>query len=116
MRIKVGSVLVLFSFLTLSLAHPRPAGAVNTSFTCTQGIADVVYDGRLFIDCVGAPLRFIGYPGSTTPCPGLVAMSIDDVKLLETIAMSAFLSGKTLVVGYQSATCPGAITNVQILK
>jgi hypothetical protein len=104
------SLLMVVPVLALLMAFPLRARAGTATFTCNQGIQQVTWDGRLFVDCIGQPNRFIAYPGATSPCPTLAHLSLDDAKVLETMAAAAFLSGKTLIVKYEtSSACLGAI-------
>jgi hypothetical protein len=83
------------------------AAPVRTTFTCSQGVAQITWDGGgLFIDCVGQPNRFAAY--SFNVCSGYFG-NIDNVKVFESIANSAFLSGHTLVISYDTpASCTGS--------
>jgi hypothetical protein len=91
---------MLVAFVALS---PAQAQAVPP-FPCTQGIQQITWDtGGLFIDCIGQPNRFVAYAAPTCGLSG----GIDNIKLFEALATSAFLSGKTLIISYLAPNTPG---------
>jgi len=90
------------------LALPTQVQAQTSPYTCT--VQNIVYDGRLFIDCVGTATRFIGYPGLTYPVNGSPCGTnqyIDGVKIWESMATSALMSGATVTIVFAS-NCDGA--------
>jgi hypothetical protein len=95
------------------------AAPVIQAFSCTQGIQQITWDGGgLFIDCIGQPNRFAAY--SFNPCTGVFG-TMDNIKVFEALATSAFLSGRLLVVTYATpASCVGggvgAITALTISR
>lgn len=98
-------VRVLLAVLALGLLQAdRPAHATLQAFTCNQGVQDVVWDGGgLYIDCIGQPVRFRTGPNLCPTSP----TTIDDVKLFQSIATAALLSGKTLMITYDDECNPG---------
>ena len=90
------AIFMLFGALITSRAPEVHAGPTFANFSCSQGIAAITWDsGGLFIDCIGQPHRFAAF--SFVPCSGMPG-NIDNIKIFETIAMSALLSGKTLTI------------------
>jgi hypothetical protein len=84
------------------------AAPVIQTFTCSQGIQDIIWDGgALYIDCIGQPNRFAAF--SFSPCTGL-AGNMDNVKIFQGLATSAMLSGKQLQISYATpASCQGTV-------
>ncbi len=74
---------------------------------CT--VSEVQYDStRLKVVCSG--VEFYTNPGGSCHTTG-----IDDVKVLESIAMAAFLSGKLLDISFESGACvSNAIYSIKI--
>src|SRR5262249_17443851 len=74
--------IALAACVALSAAKAQAAPTFST-FTCSQGIQQIVWDGGgLFIDCIGEPNRFAAF--SFSPCTG-VAGNIDNVKIFEAL-------------------------------
>jgi hypothetical protein len=103
-RIAIG--LGLGCLLTVSSVK-ADAAPLFQSFSCTSGIQQIVWDGgALYIDCIGQPNRFVAY--TTAPCSGMFPISIDTIKIFESMATSALLSGKLLIISYATpASCQG---------
>lgn len=111
----LGALAIAAAVLSASDAKAAP---VIQSYTCSQGIQDIIWDGGgLYIDCTGQPNRFAAY--SFNVCSGYVG-NIDNVKIFQAIATSAMLSGKTLQISYATpASCQGsvgAITSLLLSK
>jgi len=109
---------MFFGFLMTSGAPDAQAAPTLASFSCSQGIAQITWDGGgLFIDCIGQPNRFAAF--SFNPCTGVFG-NIDNIKVFEALATSALLSGKTLNITYATVgTCRadvGAITSLTITR
>jgi hypothetical protein len=80
------------------LALQSEAEAAPTTVSCN--VNNIVWDGRLFVDCSNTSTRFIAYPGTSacaTSAPG-TQKTIDDLKVFESMASAALLSGKTLSI------------------
>jgi hypothetical protein len=110
-------VVVLGALLAILPAKAQAAPTI-TSFTCTQGIQQVVWDGGgLYIDCIGEPNRFVAY--SFNGCSGVIG-NMDNVKIFEALASAAFMSGRTLILTYATpGTCVsgiGVITAVTLSR
>jgi hypothetical protein len=106
--------LLVSAALVVSFGFSANASAAAT-FECTPVLAhdmqDVIWDGGgLFIDCAGAPAsapRWTAILGNT--CSG-GAPSIDTIKIWESLATEALLSGRKLVITYTTngaAGCTG---------
>src|SRR5256885_979359 len=110
-RLVVSFVLALVASFTISTAEAAP---IIQTFSCTQGIQQIVWDGGgLYVDCVGQPNRFAAY--SFNPCSGVFG-NIDNVKIFQSIATSALLSGKLLTISYATpASCQGTVGAITAL-
>ena len=76
---------------------------------CT--VADVGWDGRVFVDCANTSTRFFTY--SSIACPsGTINHNIDDLKMFESLAVAALLSGKSLQINFDPNCEALAGTNV----
>ena len=112
-------VLAAFVFV-LSLAGRAHAVTVAPNpFSCT--VLDVGWDGRVFVDCANVSTRFFTY--SSITCPGgTIARSVDDMKMYQSFAVSALLSGKPLSITFDNncetaaGTNVGVITSVKLTK
>jgi hypothetical protein len=109
---KLARYLFAAASMLMVLFSVSPAKAVITiadPWSCL--VADVGWDSRLYIDCVGVSTRFFVY--SSINCPsGTITHSIDDMKMFQSLATSALLSGKTLSINFNN-NCEGvAGTNV----
>jgi len=105
-RLTMAMLLLAFIAISSSKAQAAP---VFTTFSCTQGIQDIVWDGGgLYIDCIGQPNRFAAFTFS--PCAGMGAQSVDTIKLFQSLAESAMISGKLLVITYATpASCTASV-------
>jgi hypothetical protein len=116
--VRTSSIVTILG-MSLALSTDAQAAPVIQTFTCSQGIQQITWDGGgLFIDCIGQPNRFAAY--SFNPCSGVFG-NIDNVKLFESLATATFLSGKTLILTYATpASCVGnnvgAITAVTLSR
>jgi hypothetical protein len=101
-------VAVALALSVFGLSLEAQAAPVITSFSCTQGIQQIVWDGgALYIDCIGQPNRFAAFE-NVSPCAGLAPESMDTIKLFQSLATSAMISGKLLIVTYATpASCQG---------
>ena len=112
----LGRLLPMLALAWCGLTSLRAeAAAIIQTYTCNQGIQDVIWDGGgLFIDCIGQPNRFAAF--SFSPCSG-IAGNIDNVKIFQGIATSAMLSGKTLQIWYATpASCQGTVGVITTLQ
>ena len=109
------SVVLALAGVSLAWATSAQAAPVITTFTCSQGIAQITWDGGgLYIDCVGQPNRFVAY--NFNVCSGYFG-NTDNIKIFEGIANSAFLSGHTLVITYATpASCQGSVGAITALS
>ena len=98
-------VAAVFAF-TMVASLSSQAHAAAQGINCQ--VKDVIYDGRLFIDCTNTAERFVVYP--TINCNGAVInQSLDSIKIFQSFAMAGLLAGKTVPITFEN-NCPAAPT------
>jgi hypothetical protein len=105
--------LVMAALLVVAVAAPRMSQAAydgncvvnDVSWGATPGTSTV---GTLFVNCSSGTSYWAFV--NTTGCTGV---SVDSAKLMETIALSAYLSGRVAAITYNmgnSSTINGCLT------
>jgi hypothetical protein len=116
-------MLTVSGIVVLSAAFSTTSAEAFTNETCTVGSVSYapayispigINSDMLVIGCSNDSTYYylaVGTPTSSTVC----IASVDAVKALEAVALTARASGKTLTIPYATATCPG-VGSVRMLS